>query len=31
MTETISAAQAALLRRMDLDHHLPAQSDYQLR
>ncbi|MDE1923610.1 MAG: aminotransferase class III-fold pyridoxal phosphate-dependent enzyme [Gammaproteobacteria bacterium] len=31
MTETLSAAQAALLRRMDLDHHLPAQSDYQLR
>ena len=31
MTEPLSASQSAELRRMDLAHHLPAQSDYQLR
>ena len=31
MTAPMPAAQAAELRRMDLAHHLPAQSDYRLQ
>ena len=31
MTEPMPAARAAELRRMDLAHHLPAQSDYKLQ